>query len=162
MAHPSFRQRHLSATRYRLINGIVWRHEGSLIFENCVLDHNQGTSGGAIYADGQGTDLSHVGTTVVIKDTLFWYSMVIYPGILTPGITLMPGVMVTRGCGAGATRKIIIYLRGHMSSGATQGDLAESAKSKPLEPWCVGTAQLTSETCAASKSVPEGKSGTNS
>ena len=33
----------------------------------------------------------------------------------------------------------------------TPGELAESAKSEPLEPRCVGTAQLTSETCAASK-----------
>ena len=38
----------------------------------------------------------------------------------------------------------------------TPGELAESAKSEPLEPRCVGTAQLTSETCAASKPVPEG------
>jgi hypothetical protein len=30
------------------------------------------------------------------------------------------------------------------------------AKSEPLEPQCVGTGQLTSETCATSKPVPEG------
>ena len=38
----------------------------------------------------------------------------------------------------------------------TPDELAEIAKSVPLEPRCVGTAQLTSETCAASKPVPEG------
>ena len=38
----------------------------------------------------------------------------------------------------------------------TPGVAVESAKSEPLEPRCVGTAQLTSETCAASKLVPAG------
>ena len=38
----------------------------------------------------------------------------------------------------------------------TPGEAAERAEPQPLEPWCVGTAQLTSEACAASKPVPEG------
>ena len=32
----------------------------------------------------------------------------------------------------------------------------EGAKRQPSQPWCVGTAQLTSEADAASKPVPEG------
>ena len=43
----------------------------------------------------------------------------------------------------------------HMSSGAP-GEAAERAERQPLEPRRVGTAQLTSEACAASKPVPEG------
>ena len=36
---------------------------------------------------------------------------------------------------------------------AAQGDVDER---QPSQPWCVGTAQLTSEADAASKPVPEG------
>ena len=39
---------------------------------------------------------------------------------------------------------------------AHPGEAAERAEPQPLEPRCVGTAQLTSEACAASKPVPEG------
>ena len=42
-----------------------------------------------------------------------------------------------------------------MSSGAPS-EAAERAEPQPLEPRRVGTAQLTSEACAASKPVPEG------
>jgi len=38
----------------------------------------------------------------------------------------------------------------------TPGEAAQRAEPQPLEPRCVGTAQLTSEACAASKPVPEG------
>ena len=40
--------------------------------------------------------------------------------------------------------------------GRTPGEAAERAEPEPLELWCVGTAQLTSKACAASKPVPEG------
>jgi hypothetical protein len=36
------------------------------------------------------------------------------------------------------------------------GELAESTKSEPLQPRCIGTSQFISETCTASKPVPEG------
>ena len=38
----------------------------------------------------------------------------------------------------------------------TPGAAVESAEPEPLELRCVGTAQLTNETCAASKPVPAG------
>jgi hypothetical protein len=38
----------------------------------------------------------------------------------------------------------------------TPAEAGERAEPQPLEPRCVGTAQLTSEACAASKPVPEG------
>ena len=40
--------------------------------------------------------------------------------------------------------------------GRTAGEAAQGAKWQPSQPWCVGTAQLTSEADAASKPVPEG------
>ena len=40
--------------------------------------------------------------------------------------------------------------------GRTPGEAAEGAEPQPSQPWCAGTAQLTSEADAASKPVPEG------
>ena len=40
--------------------------------------------------------------------------------------------------------------------GRRPGEAAEGAERQPSQPWCVGTAQLTSEADAASKPVPEG------
>ena len=75
---------------------------------------------------------------------------------------LRSGSAAARGVGgkgnqeAGRTERAKRCGASQHGDGRTPGEAAEGAEPQPSQPWCAGTAQLTSEADAASKPVPEG------
>ena len=75
---------------------------------------------------------------------------------------LRSGSAAARGLGdkgnqeAGRTERAKRCGASQHTDGRTPREPAEGAEPQPSQPWCVGTAQLTSEADAASKPVPEG------